>query len=147
MKRPWFILIFFLLLVMGLSLAVPAEDVPETTYDESEPLPYEHSRHLRHDAASGSLGKPEERCPTPSIGCTSLECRRRCQPHRRSSSRRDASDPGVTLHSPLLTQLQNPIAWLRTASPGSKLTLTSASHDGYENETNSNVNCKRTAYG
>lgn len=41
MKRPGSILIFFILLVMGLSLTVPVEDVPETPYDESEPLPYE----------------------------------------------------------------------------------------------------------
>jgi len=30
-----------LLLGLGISLAVPAEDVPETAYDESEALPYE----------------------------------------------------------------------------------------------------------
>jgi hypothetical protein len=41
MRRPCFILILFVLLGFGLSLPVPAEDVPETAYDESEPLPYE----------------------------------------------------------------------------------------------------------
>jgi hypothetical protein len=41
MRRPCFILILFVLLGFGLSLAVPAEDVPETAYDESETLPYE----------------------------------------------------------------------------------------------------------
>ena len=41
MRRPCFILILFVLLGFGLSLAVPAEDVPETAYDESEALPYE----------------------------------------------------------------------------------------------------------
>jgi hypothetical protein len=41
MRRPFFVLILFVLLGFGLSLAVPAEDVPETAYDESEGLPYE----------------------------------------------------------------------------------------------------------
>ena len=41
MRRPCFIFILFVLLGFGLSLAVPAEDVPETVYDESEGLPYE----------------------------------------------------------------------------------------------------------
>jgi hypothetical protein len=34
-------LFFILLLVLGLSWAVPAQDLPETTYDESEALPCE----------------------------------------------------------------------------------------------------------
>ena len=41
MRKPCFILIIFVLLAFGGSLAVPAEDVPETAYDESEGLPYE----------------------------------------------------------------------------------------------------------
>ena len=41
MKRAYSILVLFLLLAFGASLAVPAEDVPETAYDESEALPYE----------------------------------------------------------------------------------------------------------
>jgi hypothetical protein len=41
MRRPCFVLVLFVLLDFGLSLAVPAEDVPETAYDESEALPYE----------------------------------------------------------------------------------------------------------
>ena len=41
MRKPWSVLIIFVLLAFGVSLAVPAEDVPETTYDESEALPYE----------------------------------------------------------------------------------------------------------
>jgi len=34
-------LVLCVLLSFVVSLAVPAEDVPETAYDESEPLPYE----------------------------------------------------------------------------------------------------------
>ncbi len=41
MRRHFSILILFVLLGFGVSLAVPAEDVPETAYDESEALPYE----------------------------------------------------------------------------------------------------------
>jgi hypothetical protein len=41
MRRPCCILVLFTLLAFGLSLAVPAEDVPETAYDESEGLSYE----------------------------------------------------------------------------------------------------------
>jgi hypothetical protein len=42
-RRPCSILILCVLLGFGMFLAVPAEDVPETAYDESEELPYEGS--------------------------------------------------------------------------------------------------------
>lgn len=41
MRRPCSILVLFVFLGFGVSLAVPAEDVPETSYDESEAVPYE----------------------------------------------------------------------------------------------------------
>ena len=41
MRRPSSILALFLLLAFGAFLAVPAEDIPETPYDESEGLPRE----------------------------------------------------------------------------------------------------------
>ena len=41
MTKSRALLTVFLALVFGLSVAVPAEDIPETTYDESETLPYE----------------------------------------------------------------------------------------------------------
>ena len=41
MRRCSSILILFVFLGFGVSLAVPAEDVPETTYDEPEALPYD----------------------------------------------------------------------------------------------------------
>jgi hypothetical protein len=41
MRKPRSALILFVLLVLSLTLAVPAEDVLETTYDESETQPYE----------------------------------------------------------------------------------------------------------
>ncbi len=40
MRRPWSVLILFVLLAFGVSLAVSAEDVPETAYDESEAPPF-----------------------------------------------------------------------------------------------------------
>ena len=39
MRRPFSILVLCVLLSFGASLAAPSEDVPETAYDESEPLP------------------------------------------------------------------------------------------------------------
>jgi len=36
-------LVFFVVLVLGLSPALPAEDLPDTAYDESETQPYESS--------------------------------------------------------------------------------------------------------
>ena len=41
MRKPRSALVLLLLLVLGVSLSVPAEDVPETPYDESETLPSE----------------------------------------------------------------------------------------------------------
>ncbi len=41
MRKPRSVLLFFVLLVLGLSLTVPVEDLPETAYDESEASPYE----------------------------------------------------------------------------------------------------------
>jgi len=43
MRTPRSALVILLLLGFGLPLAVPAEDVPETPYDESEALPYERT--------------------------------------------------------------------------------------------------------
>src|ERR1022692_4059999 len=40
MRKPRSALVLFVLLVLSLTLAVPAEDVLETTYDESETQPY-----------------------------------------------------------------------------------------------------------
>lgn len=41
MRKPRSALILIVLFVFGFSLAVPAEDLPETAYDESEAYPYE----------------------------------------------------------------------------------------------------------
>jgi hypothetical protein len=41
MREPRVVLILLVIMSFGLSLMVPAEDVPETPYDESEALPYE----------------------------------------------------------------------------------------------------------
>ena len=41
MSKSRFGFVVFVALVLGLSLVVPAGDLPETAYDESEALPYE----------------------------------------------------------------------------------------------------------
>ena len=41
MSRSRSVLVLFLALIFGLSFTIPAEDIPETPYDESETLPYE----------------------------------------------------------------------------------------------------------
>ena len=41
MRKPRSALLFFVLLALGLFWTVPAEDLPETAYDESEVLPFE----------------------------------------------------------------------------------------------------------
>jgi hypothetical protein len=39
--KPRFAVVFLMFLALGLSVGLPAEDVMETTYDESEAVPYE----------------------------------------------------------------------------------------------------------
>ena len=41
MTRARSVLVLLIALVMGVFFAIPAEDLPETAYDESESLPYE----------------------------------------------------------------------------------------------------------
>lgn len=41
MRKPCSGFLFFTFLFLGMALWLPAEDVPETTYDESETLPCE----------------------------------------------------------------------------------------------------------
>ncbi len=43
MRKPCSILLLCVLLCFGVSVVVPAEDVPETAYDESDALPYENT--------------------------------------------------------------------------------------------------------
>ena len=43
MREPHLFFVLVVVVIMGLSFAVPAEDISETLYDESEPLPYESS--------------------------------------------------------------------------------------------------------
>jgi len=43
MRRMRTCVVFFVLLVLALSPALPAEDVPTTAYDESEAQPYDNS--------------------------------------------------------------------------------------------------------
>jgi hypothetical protein len=64
MRRPCFVLILFVLLGFCVPLAVPAEDVTETAYDESEGLPYEATPLFSSEVpqASAWIAKAELRC-------------------------------------------------------------------------------------
>jgi len=61
MKESRSALVLLLLLVFGVCLAVPAEDVPETAYDESEALQYEGTPlfSIPVPQTSSSIGKAD----------------------------------------------------------------------------------------
>ena len=67
MRRPCFILILFVLLGFGVSLAVPAEDVPETAYDESEALPFEDTPAVLHRSARNRHASAKRAAPCFSV--------------------------------------------------------------------------------
>ena len=46
MRRIHAIVGLAVLLTFGLSFAIPADNLPETSYDESEPAPYETTPHI-----------------------------------------------------------------------------------------------------
>ena len=46
MRRIHAIVVLAVLLTFGLSFAIPADNLPETSYDESEPAPYETTPHI-----------------------------------------------------------------------------------------------------
>jgi hypothetical protein len=54
MRKASSVFVLFALLAFGASLAVLAEDIPETAYDESESLPYEMTPPLSGDFAQES---------------------------------------------------------------------------------------------
>ncbi len=66
MRKLGSALLFFVLLVLGLSLIALTEDLPETAYDESEPLPYDSdpsiSNLMPQEAASATQAERVARC-------------------------------------------------------------------------------------
>ena len=78
MRKPRSVLILFVLLIFSLTLAVPAKDLLETTYDESETQPYEGmslfaivvASGCPDDSASVDLLIPQPCCPMPVCRCT-----------------------------------------------------------------------------
>ncbi len=84
MRRPFFVLILFVILGFGLSLAVPAEDVPETAYDESEGVPYEGTPRF-----SIVLPLDSARIAKAELSCDSLphfnSLTKRCKRHRENN--------------------------------------------------------------
>ena len=85
MRRPCSILVLCVLLGFGVSLAVPAEDLPETAYDESEALPYEGTPVFSFvvPQASARIAKAE-------LSCDSLlrfnSLTKRCQRRRENNA-------------------------------------------------------------
>jgi hypothetical protein len=67
MRRPCSVLVLLLLLVFGVSVVVPTEDVPETPYDESEALSYEGTplSSIALPQPSGRTAKAELSCGSP----------------------------------------------------------------------------------
>jgi hypothetical protein len=59
MKKLRFVLVLFVLMSFGSAVTVPAEDVPETSYDESEKLPYEASLVYSSVVMLGNAGTTE----------------------------------------------------------------------------------------
>jgi len=51
LRRPC---LFAVLLILGFSLGLPTEDLPDTAYDESETLPYEDTSALSDVAAAAA---------------------------------------------------------------------------------------------
>lgn len=72
MRRPRSAVLFFVLLVLGLSLAVPGVDLAETAYDESEAPPYESAPLISDvmpqataSAAQGERSVPRRQLASP----------------------------------------------------------------------------------
>jgi hypothetical protein len=77
MRKPRFALLLLLLLVSGVSLAVPAEDVPETPYDESVTLPCESTPLFSIVAQKAVAAAPAVLACVSSLGLDTLA--RRCE--------------------------------------------------------------------
>jgi len=85
MRRRCSILVFCVLLGFGMSLAVPAEDVPETAYDESETLPYNGTPlfSIAAPQTSSGIAKAELRC---GFLFRSASLMKRCKLRRKNNS-------------------------------------------------------------
>lgn len=87
MKKPRSALVLLLLLGFSVSLAAPAEDVPETAYDESEALPYESTPifSILGPHASARLVKAELSCGSlVRFHSLTKHCNGRCENKARS---------------------------------------------------------------
>ncbi len=58
-------IVFLMILTLGMSLGLPAEDVLETVYDESEALPYESLPFPASDLVEESFRAPQ--APEPRV--------------------------------------------------------------------------------
>ena len=64
MRRPRSTVALLVLLFLTFSLALPAEDLPETTYDESEGLFYEASPQISNLTPQAAISTSRIRVPT-----------------------------------------------------------------------------------
>jgi len=84
MKKPRSVLVLLLLGMFAVSLVVVSQDVPDTPYDESEPLPYETTP-LFSTAAPQSWGRntqAELSCDSPlRFNFSTKRCSRRSGRH------------------------------------------------------------------
>jgi hypothetical protein len=100
MRKPRSAFVLLLLLVFGVSLAVPAEDVPETPYDESETLPYEGTPlfSIVVPQASDRMARAKTSC-RPQLRFNSLTKRCRRRPENNARSHRVPVSPTILNHS------------------------------------------------
>lgn len=87
MRKPRSAFALLLLAGLGVSLVVPAEDVPETPYDESETLPYEGAALflIAVPQASDRIAKAETSCRSQlRFNSLTKHCRRRRENNARS---------------------------------------------------------------
>jgi|ERR1019366_8139804 hypothetical protein len=94
MRKSRSVLILFVLLSFCVSFGVPAEDVPETPYDESQALPYEKTLQFSIVApqASAQIAKTEL-----NFGSLTKRCRRR--PESNAQSHRVPDSLTIINHS------------------------------------------------
>jgi hypothetical protein len=98
MRKPRFALVLLLFLVLGVSLSVPAEDVPETSYDESETLPCEGTPVFSIEAPEAVAGMPVVPECVSSLGLDTVA--RRCESYwkHRTCGTRANVDPLTILN-------------------------------------------------
>ena len=91
MRKTHFPLLFFVLLAFGFGFAVPAQDLPETAYDESQAEPFEPAAVMSDPAPLIAVvsNRPAimAQCPGPRLSAVISRRISQSPPHRFLSSR------------------------------------------------------------